>query len=95
MKDQTLLMLALGFLLMLAVVFSAMRGDGEEYKGELRTKSLVYESDDNGRIGLYWMDDKANLRKATPDEIRRCEKLHPDEEIPICQTTYYERDENK
>jgi hypothetical protein len=94
-KEQTLLVLTLGLLLMLAVVFSAIRGGGEEYKGELRTKSLVYESNDNGRIGLHWMDDKGNLRKATPDEIRRCEKLHPDERIPICQTIYYEKDENR
>jgi hypothetical protein len=94
-KKQTLVVLALGFVLMLAVIFSAIRGDGEEYKGELQTKSLVYESDENGRIGLHWMDDKGNLQKATPDEIKRCEKLHPDEEIPICQTTYYEKDKNK
>lgn len=94
-KEQTLAVLALGLLLALTVVFSAMRADGEDHKGELRTKSLVYESDDNGRIGLHWMDDKGNLRKATPNEIKRCEKLHPDEEIPICQTTYYETDENK
>jgi hypothetical protein len=55
----------------------------------------VYENDGNSRIGLYWMDDKSNLRKATPEEIRRCEKLHPDEQIPLCRTTYYEKDENK
>ena len=41
------------------------------------------------------MDDEANTRKATSDEIRNCEKLHPEEAIPICQTTYYEKDENE
>jgi hypothetical protein len=94
-KGQMLVALALGLLLMLVAVFSAIRG-GEEDKGEMRTKTLVYENDGNNRIGLYWMDDdKSNLRKATPEEIRRCEKLHPDEQIPLCQTTYYEKDENK
>ena len=87
-----LVALALGLLLMLVAVFSALRG---EDKGEIRTKTLVYENVGNSRIGLYWMDDKANLRKATPEEIRRCEKLHPDEQIPLCRTTYYEKDENK
>jgi hypothetical protein len=89
-----LVALALGLLLMLVAVFSAIHG-GEEDKGEIRTKTLVYENDGNSRIGLYWMDDKSNLRKATPEEIRRCEKLHPDEQIPLCRTTYYEKDENK
>lgn len=93
-KEQTLVVLALGFLVMLAAVFSAMRG-GEEYKGEMRTKSLVYESDGTAGIGLYWMDDKANLRKATPEEVERCKELHPDEVIPVCQTAYYEESENK
>lgn len=75
-----------------------MRGE-EEYEGEMRTKSLVYDADPYGKIGLYWMDDEvndeANRRKATPEEIERCEKLHPDEAMPICQTTYYEKDENE
>jgi hypothetical protein len=35
------------------------------------------------------------MRKATSEEIRRCEELHPGEEIPICQTTYYEKGENE
>ena len=93
-KGQMLVALALGLLLMLVAVISALRG-GEEDKGELRTKTLVYENDGNNKIGLYWMDDKENLRKATPEEIKRCEKLHPDEQIPLCQTTYYEKDEDK
>jgi hypothetical protein len=41
------------------------------------------------------MDDKANMRKATPEEIRSYEKLHPNVAIPVCQTTYYEQDENE
>ncbi len=94
-KGQMLLALVLGLLLMLVAVFSAIRGGEDEYKGEVRTKTLVYESDGNSRIGLYWMDDEANLKKATPEEIRRCEKLHPDEQVPLCQTTYYEKNENK
>jgi hypothetical protein len=93
-KGQMLAVLALGLLFMFVAVFSSMR-DGEEYGGELRTKSLVYDADPNGKIGLYWIDNEANRRKATPEEIRSCEKLHPDEAIPICQTTYYEKDENE
>jgi hypothetical protein len=93
-KGQMIVVLALGLLLMLMAVFSSMRG-GEEYVGEMRTKSLVYDADSYGKIGLYWMDDEANTRKATSDEIRNCEKLHPEEAIPICQTTYYEKDENE
>jgi hypothetical protein len=79
---------------MLGAVFSSMRGE-EEYGGEMRTKSLVYDADPNGKIGLYWMDNEANMRKASSEELRSCEKLHPDEEIPICQTTYYQKDENE
>jgi hypothetical protein len=86
--------LVLGLLLMLMAVFSSMRS-GEEFGGEMRTKSLVYDADSYGKIGLYWMDDKANTRKATSEEIRSCEKLHPDEGIPVCQTTCYEKDENE
>jgi hypothetical protein len=93
-KGQMIVVFALGLLLMLMAVFSSMRG-GEEYVGEMRTKSLVYDADSYGKIGLYWMDDEANTRKATSDEIRNCEKLHPEEAIPICQTTYYEKDENE
>ena len=93
-KGQMLAVLALGLLLMLMAVISSMRS-GEEYGGEMRTKSLVYEADSYGKIGLYWMDDKANIRKATSEEIRSCEKLHPDEAIPICQTNYYEKEENE
>lgn len=90
-----LAVLALGLLFILVAVFSSMRGE-EEYGGEMRTKSLVYDADPYGKIGLYWMDDEANTRKkATPEEIERCEKLHPDEAMPICQTTYYEKDENE
>jgi len=89
-----LVVLALGLLLMLMTVFSSMRS-GEEYGGEMRTKSLVYDADSYGKIGLYWVDNEANTRKATSEEIERCEELHPDEAIPICQTTYYEKDENE
>jgi len=93
---QALVVLALGLLLILVVVFSAMRSGGDEYTGEIRTKSLVYDTDPYGKMGLYWMDDEANSRKATPEEIRRCDKLHPDEAIPVCQTTYYEKaDDNE
>ena len=92
---QALVVLALGLLLMLVVVFSAMRSGEDEYTGEMRTKSLVYDTDSDGKMGLYWMDDQANSRKATPEEIRRCDKLHPDEAIPVCQTTYYEKADNK
>ena len=88
------MVLALGLLLMLMAVFSSMRS-GEGYGGEMRTKSLVYDADSYGKIGLYWMDDKAKMRKATSEEVRSCEKLHPNEAIPICQTTYYEKDEDK
>ena len=87
-------MLALGLLLMLVVVFSSMRG-GEEYGGEMRTKSLVYDADSYSKTGLYWMDDKANMRKATPEEIERCKVQHPDEAVPICQTIYFKQDENE
>jgi hypothetical protein len=93
-KGQMLAVLALGLLFIFVAVLSSMR-DGEEDGGEMRTKSLVYDADPNGKIGLYWMDNEANRRKATPEEIRSCEKLHPDEAIPICQTTYYEKDENE
>lgn len=93
-KGQMLAVLALSLLFMIVAVFSSMR-DGEEDRGEMRTKSLVYDADPKGKIGLYWMDNGANMRKATPEEIRSCKELHPDEEIPICQTTYYEKDENK
>ncbi len=88
------MVLALGLLIMLVTVFSSMRGR-EEYGGEMRTKTLVYDADPNGKIGLYWVDNEANTRKATSEEIRRCEELHPDEAIPICQTTYYEKNENE
>ncbi len=94
-KGQMLALLALSLLFVLVVaVFSLMR-DEEEYGGEMRTKSLVYDADPNGKIGLYWMDNEANMRKATSEEIRSCEKLHPNEAIPICQTTYYEKAEDK
>lgn len=91
-----LALLALILLFMLVAVFSSMRDGeeyGKEYGGEMRTKSLVYDADSNGKIRLYWMDNEANMRKATSEEVRSCEKLHPDEAIPICQTTYYEKDE--
>jgi hypothetical protein len=94
-KGQLVMVLALGVLLMLVVAFSAMQGGGEEYRGEMRTKTLVYESDAANRIGLYWMDDEANLRKATPEEIENCKKRYPNEQIPRCQTTYYEHDDNE
>ena len=90
-KGQTLAVLALGLLFILVAVFSSMR-DGEEYGGEMRTKSLVYDADPYGKIGLYWMDNEANMRKATSEELKRCEELYPDEEIPTCQMTYYEKD---
>jgi hypothetical protein len=93
-KGQMLVVLALGLLLMLMTVFSSMRS-GEEYGGEMRTKSLVYNADSYGKIGLYWMNDKAKMRKATSEEVRSCEKLHPNEAIPICQTTYYEKAEDE
>ncbi len=89
-----IVVLVLGLLLMLMAVFSSMRSE-EEYGGEMRTKSLVYDANSYGKIGLYWMDDKSNMRKATSEEIRSCEKLHPDEAIPICQTTYYEEAEDE
>ena len=93
-KGQILVVLVLGLLMMLAAVLSTMRGGGEGYEAEMRTKSLVY-SIDSGKMALYWMDDEANLHKATPEEIRRCEELHPDEVPPICQTTYYEKHEDE
>ncbi|MCA1717902.1 MAG: hypothetical protein LC781_14150 [Actinobacteria bacterium] len=89
-----LAVLVLGLLVILVALFSSMR-NGEEYGGEMRTKSLVYDADSRGKIGLYWMDNEANKRKATSEEIKRCEKLHPDEAIPVCQTTYYEKDEDE
>ncbi len=92
------MVVALGVLLMLVVAFSAMQGGGEEYRGEMRAKTLVYESDGDNRMGLYWMDDEANLRKATPEEIENCEKTYLNdlnEQIPRCQTTYYEQDDNE
>lgn len=83
----------MGLLLMMLAVFSAMRGGEEDHKGELRTKTLIYDAGPDDRIGLYWMDDKENImRKATSAELGRCEELHPNEGIPICQTTYYEED---
>ena len=51
-KGQMIVVLALGLLLMLMAVFSSMRG-GEEYVGEMRTKSLVYDADSYGKIELY------------------------------------------
>ena len=89
-----LALLALGLMFIFVVLFSSMR-DPQEYGGEMRTKSLVYDADPQGKIGLYWMDDEANTRKATSEEIERCEELHPNEEVPICQTTYFEKDENE
>jgi hypothetical protein len=96
-NKQMLVGLALGLLLLIVAAFSTLRGDEEEYKGEVRTKSLIYDADPNGKLGLYWIDDKAkeNVRKATPEEVRRCGELHPDQAVPICQTTYYEKDEDK
>jgi hypothetical protein len=93
-KGQMLALLALGLMFIFVVLFSSMR-DPQEYGGEMRTKSLVYDADPQGKIGLYWMDDEANTRKATSEEIERCEELHPNEEVPICQTTYFEKDENE
>ena len=90
-KGQMLALLALSLLFMLVAVFSLMR-DEEEYGGEMRTKSLRYDADPNGKIGLYWMDNEANMRKATSEELKRCEELYPDEEIPTCQMTHYEKD---
>ncbi len=92
---QALVVLALGSLMMLVVVFSAIKGgggekyQGEQYQGELRSKTLMYESDGSGNLGLYWRDDGVNLRKATPEEIEYCKKIYPDEHIPLCHTTYY------
>jgi hypothetical protein len=93
-KGQMLVVLSLALLMVLMGVFSSMRSE-EEQRGEIRTKSLVYDADPNGKIGLYWMDDEGKMHKATSEEIQRCEKLHPDEAILICQTTYYEKDENE
>ena len=93
-KGQILAILVLGILVMFVALVSSMRS-GEELGGEMRTKSLVYAADPQGKIGLYWVDNEANTRKATSEEIERCEELHPDEAIPICQTTYYEKDENE
>ena len=81
---------------MLVALLSAMRGGEEEYKkGEAQTKTLVYENNDGGGMGLYWMDEKANLSKATPEEIRLSEMLYPNEVIPVCKTTYYEKVESR
>jgi hypothetical protein len=93
-KGQMLAVLVLGILVMFVALASSMRS-GEEVGGEMRTKSLLYAADPQGKIGLYWVDNDANTRKATAEEVRRCEELHPDEAIPICQTTYYEKDENE
>ena len=96
---QALVVLALGSLMMLVVVFSAMKGSGGEKhqgeQGELRSKTLMYESDGSGKLGLYWIDDGANLRKATPEETERCKKMYPDEHIPLCHTTYYKLDDSE
>lgn len=88
---------AVGFLLMLVALLSAMRGGEEEYKkeGKVQTKTLVYENNSSGGMALYWMDEEANLSKATLKEIRLCEKLYPNEVIPVCETTYYEKVENE
>lgn len=97
-QRRTLVVLAaVGFLLMVVALLSTMRGGEEEYKkGEARTKTLVYENNDSGGgLGLYWMDEKANLSKATPEEINLCEKLYPNEVIPECKTTYHEKVENE
>lgn len=96
-KRRVLVGIALGLLLLMAAMFSAVRGGEEEYKGEMRTKLLIYYADPDGKLGLYWMDDetKAIVRKATSDEIGRCAELYPDEAVPICQTPYYEKDENE
>ena len=93
-RGQMLAILALGLVIISVAVFSSMRG-GEDYGSEMRTKSLVFDADAQDKIGLYWMDDEAKMSKATPEEIKRCEELHPDEAIPICRTTYYEKDENE
>src|SRR4028118_496587 len=60
---QALVVLALGSLMMLVVVFSAIKGGGgEKYQGEhgeqgeLRSKTLMYESDGSGNLELYWRD---------------------------------------
>lgn len=88
------MVLSLALLMILMGVFSSMRS-GEEQGGKIRTKSLVYDADSNGKIGLYWMDEEGKMHKPTSEEIQRCEKLHPDEAILICKTTYYEKDENE
>ena len=44
---------------------------------------------------LDYRIDKANKRKATSEEIENCEKRHPDEAIPICQTIYYEEGQSE
>ena len=51
-----LAVLPLGLLLILMAVFSSMRS-GEEYGGEMRTKSLVYDADSYSKTGLYWIDE--------------------------------------
>jgi hypothetical protein len=89
-----LTLLALGLLFISVTVLSSML-NGEESGGEMRTKSLMYDTDAQGKIGLYWMEDEAKTSKATPEEIERCEEQHPDEAVPICQTIYYKKDENE
>lgn len=94
---QALVVLALGSLMMLVVVvFSAIKGGGgEKYQGELRSKTLMYESDGSGNLELYWRDDGVNLRKATPEETEHCKKIHPDEHIPLCHTAYYKLNDSE
>ena len=99
---QALVVLALGSLMMLVVVFSTIKGGGgEKYQGEhgeqgeLRSKTLMYESDGSGNLGLYWRDDGVNLRKATPEETEHCKKIHPDEHIPLCHTAYYKLNDSE
>ena len=96
---QALMVLALGSLMMLVVVFSAIKGGGgEKYQGEqgeLRSKTLMYESDGSGNLGLYWRDDGVNLRKATPEETEHCKKIYPDEHIPLCHTAYYKLNDSE
>ena len=99
---QALMVLALGSLMMLVVVFSTIKGGGgEKYQGEhgeqgeLRSKTLMYESDGSGNLGLYWRDDGVNLRKATPEETEHCKKIYPDEHIPLCHTAYYKLNDSE
>ncbi len=79
----------------MAVTSAAMRsGGGEEpSKGEPRTKTVAYYAGSDDKISLHWVDEDFDvLRKVTDEEIERCQKLYPDEKIPICKTTYYEGD---